>query len=203
MATGLVMVPRVTHAAAAGRTIAWRLLFFAVVVVQGTSFAASSREPSVDVVEQDGVYRIAASFAVAQSVPDVIRVLTDYERIPGFMPDVQSSQVLDRSGATIRVEQTAVSKFMMFSKRIHLLLEVSEEAGTIRFRDICAKSFVKYEGAWAVDPQGDHARIEYRLTARPSFDVPAFVLKKLFKRDALTMIDRLRGEIARRALAQQ
>ena len=197
------MVPRVTHAAAAGRTCARRLFFFAFVIMQGTLFAASSREPSIEVVEQDGVYRVGASFAVAQSAADVMRVLTDYERIPKFMPDVQSSQVLERSATTARVEQMAVSQFMMFSKRVHLLLEVSEEAGSVRFRDTCGKSFVGYEGSWVVAPQGDQARIEYRLVAQPSFDVPAFVLKKLFKRDALTMIDRLRREIARRASAQQ
>ena len=197
------MVPRVTHAAAGGRRCARRLFFLAIVIMQGTLSASPSGEPRIDVVEQDGVYRVGASFAVAHSAPDVMRVLTDYERIPKFMPDVQSSQVLDRSGTTTRVEQTAVSKFMMFSKRVHLLLEVSEEAGTLRFRDICRKSFVEYEGAWVVEPQGAHARIEYRLTARPSFDVPAFVLKKLFKRDALTMVGRLRQEIADRAAAQE
>jgi hypothetical protein len=203
MATGLVMVPRVTHAAAAGRTIAWRLLFFAVVVVQGTSFAASSREPSVDVVEQDGVYRVAASFAVAQSAPDVVRVLTDYARIPDFMPDVQTSQVLERLGTTTRVEQTAVSKFMMFSKRIHLLLEVTQEDGVIHFRDTCGKSFLAYEGAWIIVPRDGHVTVDYRLAARPAFEVPGFVLKRLLKRDALAMIVRLQNEIAERSLQRE
>jgi ribosome-associated toxin RatA of RatAB toxin-antitoxin module len=164
-------------------------------------FASSAEAPRIDVAERDGVYRVGASFAVAQSAPEVMRVLTDYERIPEFMPDVQSSQVIERSATSALVEQTAVSKFMLFSKRVHLVLEVSEDAGILRFRDTCGKSFSEYEGSWQVEQRAGHARVEYRLTAKPSFEVPAFVLRKLLKRDAVLMIERLRREIGERAVS--
>jgi hypothetical protein len=35
---------------------------------------------------------------------------------------------------------------MMFSKRVHLVLEIHEENWTIRFRDRCGKSFARHEG---------------------------------------------------------
>jgi hypothetical protein len=41
--------------------------------------------------------------------------------------------------------------------------------------------------------------VTYELSAQPSFDVPDFVLKRLLKRDAGQMIQRLKTEICARA----
>ncbi len=87
---------------------------------------------------------------------------------------------------------------MKFSKRIHLVLEVHEESGTIRFRDRCGTSFARYEGSWTVTERDGHANLSYQLTAQPSFDAPEFLLKRLLKRDAMQMIGRLQAEIATR-----
>lgn len=161
--------------------------------------AQASPAPEIAVTEAAGVYRVTAEFTVASAPGTVASVLTDYERIPEFMPDVKTSQVVERNNAGLVVEQEAAAKFMMFSKRIHLVLDVSEDRGTIRFRDRCGKSFTQYEGAWRLNGRGDRTTVVYELTAKPSFEVPAFVLKRLLKRDAFAMIDRLQAEILSRA----
>lgn len=201
MATDLVMVPQGHFAAAAGCHNTRRLFLCAVLVAMAAAgpLAAPAAAPAIAVSEAGGVYRVTASFAVAQPAAIVVGVLTDFERIPEFMPDVRSSNVLERSAAGTIVEQSAVARFMMFSKRVHLVLEVTEEDGTIKFRDRCGKSFASYEGAWVVSEQDTLTVVDYQLTARPSFDVPGFVLKRLLKRDAGQLIDRLTVEIARRA----
>jgi carbon monoxide dehydrogenase subunit G len=133
----------------------------------------------------------------------VAAVLTDYERIPEFMPGVKSSQVLSRTDAGLVVEQEAVATFMMFSKTVHLVLDVSDDGSTIRFRDRCGKSFVTYQGAWQLTATGGTTTVAYELTAHPTFDVPGFVLKRLLRRDAALMIDRLKAEIRARADLRQ
>ena len=81
-----------------GRTNArWLLLCAAVAWMSAAAGAAPRGEPRVDVTEADGVYTVSATFAVAESLHDVVAVLTDYDRIPKFMPDVQVSKVLERS----------------------------------------------------------------------------------------------------------
>ena len=133
----------------------------------------------------------------------VREVLTDYANIPRFMPDVHTSHVLERQDRHVRVEQEAVSQFMMFTKRIHLVLDVEEEDAVIRFRDRCNKSFVKYEGTWTLTPGvAGGTEVGYELAAQPAFKVPGFVLRKLLNRDASVMIERLRGEISARAIAR-
>ena len=42
------------------------------------------------------------------------------------------------------------TKYLMFSKRVHLLLNVEEGLNVIRFRDECNRSFAQYEGSWTM-----------------------------------------------------
>jgi ribosome-associated toxin RatA of RatAB toxin-antitoxin module len=166
-------------------------------------FAAPADAPQIAVTETAGVYHVTAAFTVPSSPAKVAAVLTDYERIPEFMPDVTTSQVLSRTAAGLVVEQHATATFMMFSKSVHLVLEVSEHGDAIRFRDRCGKSFTTYQGEWRLIETTDGTAVLYALTANPSFDVPGFVLKRLLKRDAALMIDRLKAEIRARADLRQ
>lgn len=157
-----------------------------------------SGEPEVSVRDRNGIYSVSARFSVPQSPSAALAVLTDYEQIPRFMPGVTTSVVRERSAEGVLVEQEAVSRMMMFSKRVHLLLEVNEEPDTLRFRDLGGHSFAVYEGAWRLSALDGRTAISYELRAKPKFDVPGFLLKRLLTRDAKTMIERLRAEIAAR-----
>jgi carbon monoxide dehydrogenase subunit G len=143
---------------------------------------------AVTVHEARGVYSVAARFKVPQTPALALAVLTDYEQIPRFMPGVETSIVLERVSGLVIVEQEAVSHLMMFSKRVHLVLEITEGADTLRFRDRSGLSFARYEGTWRLCEETGQTVILYELTAQPSFDVPQFLLKRLLRRDAGQMI---------------
>jgi ribosome-associated toxin RatA of RatAB toxin-antitoxin module len=161
--------------------------------------ASASESPQISVREQDDSYSVRAVFSVAQPASTVFAVLTDYDRIPEFMPDVRTSRVIERTDRHAVIEQEAVARFMMFSKRIHLVLDVDEELGGIRFHDRCGRSFSIYEGVWTITEQAGRTAVAYQLTAKPTFEVPEFLLKRLLKRDAKEMIERLAKEIEGRA----
>lgn len=182
-----------------------RFLVAAVVIssvsLPGARLAATadpSPSPEVSVREERGTYTVTARFEVPQAPDIVLAVLSDYEQIPRFMPDVKTSRVLERAPGRLLVEQRAVSKFMMFSKEVHLILEVIEAAGSLQFTDRCGKSFKAYDGAWKVEPRGSGSLVIYELAAQPAFDVPEFILKRLLKRDSAQLINRLRTEFAAR-----
>ncbi len=155
-------------------------------------------QPQVSVREQAGLYSVQAQFDVPQSVSAVLAVLTDYEDIPRFMPGLKSSIVRERSTERAVIEQEAVSRMMMFSKRIYLLLEVTEKSDALLFRDCAGRSFETYEGAWRLTEREGQTVIRYELRAKPTFDVPEFLLRRLLARDAKAMIEGLRREIAAR-----
>lgn len=187
---------------AGGRNGARRFLSALVVIALTAAPGATGGSPSgapapvVNVREHEGVYSVSAEFCVSQSSTAALAVLTDYEQIPRFMPGVTTSIVRERSAERVVVEQQAESRMMMFSKRVYLLLEVSEEANVLRFRDSAGRSFSLYEGAWRLSEGDGQTAIRYELRAKPKFDVPGFLLKRLLARDAKMMIERLRREIA-------
>jgi carbon monoxide dehydrogenase subunit G len=174
------------------------VLVAASLVLMMTAAMEAGPAPSVTVREERGVYSVSARFVVAEPPAVVLAVLTDYENIPRFLPDVTSSVVRERSGSRAVVEQEAVSRMMMFAKKVHLMLDITEEGSAIRFRDSCGRSFEKYDGAWRVAPNGGGSEITYELTAKPGFDVPEFILKRLLKRDSTRTIERLSAEIGLR-----
>ena len=162
------------------------------------AMAGTGPAPSVSVREERGVYAVSARFHVPEPPAVVLAVLTDYENIPRFLPDVISSAVRERSETRLVVEQEAVSRMMMFSKKVHLVLEITEASDAIRFLDRCGRSFERYEGTWRVTARDGGSEISYELTAKPSFDVPEFLLKRLMKRDSTRTIERLTSEISSR-----
>lgn len=195
------MVARVHHAAAAGRQGARRLFLCAVLAAASTTVIAGDvpGAPRVNVTETGGVYQVTAAFAVTEAAQSVMAVLSDFERIPKFMPDMEISRVIERNAAGVVVEQQATSRFMLFSKRVHLVLDVRQDDYSLRFRDREGTSFVLYDGAWTLSQHDSFTVVDYELKAQPAFDVPAFVLKRLLKRDSVDLINRITAEIIDRA----
>ena len=163
-----------------------------------TLAAGSEREPQIAVRDEKGVFIVSARFEVPQTPAVALSVLTDYERIARFMPGVTTSVIRERSAGRALVEQEAVARMMFFSRKVHLLLDVHEAENALTFKDCAGRSFTQYEGAWRVSRRGGHTIVRYELSARPNFDVPGFLLRRLLKRDARQMIDALRVEFAAR-----
>lgn len=186
--------PMVREKATSGRRRA--MAAAALFVLLQVPHLAGETLVNLTVREQRGVYTVMARFLVDQAPSVALQVLTDYEQIPRFMPGVRTSIVRERGAGRAVVEQEAVSGMMMFSKRVHLVLEIAEQPDALSFRDRCGRSFVRYEGAWRLSHQDGRTAITYELTAEPSFDVPRFLLKRLLRRDSGEMIEHLRREIA-------
>jgi hypothetical protein len=115
------------------------------------------------------------------------------------MPPVKTSIIRQRTDGGVVVEQEAVSSVMMFSKRVHLLLEVHVDGHTVFFRDTCGRSFEIYDGSWKLSGLDGRTVIHYELNAKPKFDVPEFLLERLMRKDAQRMMERLRAEIEARS----
>jgi carbon monoxide dehydrogenase subunit G len=172
----------------------------ALALLQQPLRAADTATTTRDIVvrESHGVYSVVARFHVARPREVALAVLTDYDRIAEFMPGVDTSVVVERVPGRAVVVQEATSRYMMFKKRVHLRLEISEAADSLVFRDQCGKSFARYDGEWRLSDAPDGTDIVYALTAQPAFGVPEFVLKRLLQRDSGVMIEGLKREIERR-----
>ena len=106
--------------------------------------------------------------------------------------------MLERRDGRALVQQEALSRLMMFSKRIYLVLDITEGPAQLVFRDWSGRSFRRYEGAWTIAAEHGGTHVTYELVAEPSFDVPEFILKRLLSRDSGAMITGLQEEMAAR-----
>jgi uncharacterized membrane protein len=185
------------RSASGGRLLTAAAALF--VLLLASSAVAEQSPTNLTVREDHGVYRVAARFLVDQPASVVLAVLTDYEQIPRFMPDVRTSIVRERAIGRTIVEQEAEASVLMFSKRVHLVLEIEEQPDALTFRDRCGRSFLQYEGAWRLSQQDGQTLITYELTAAPAFEVPGWMLKRLMRRDSTRMIEGLKREIDARA----
>jgi len=158
----------------------------------------TSDRMDVDVHEEKGLFTVRAQFLIDRPLSVALEVLTDYENIPRFMPGIRKSVVHQREAGSAVVEQEATSRLLLYSKRVHLVLEIEENDDSVRFRDRCGSSFRRYEGVWRLVPRGDQVAVAYELQAEPAFDVPAFILQGLLSRDARRLIEALRNEIGAR-----
>lgn len=172
---------------------------FLILALAAAIPAGEKSQPAVSVQSSDGVYVVSARFEVDAPVAVVRAVLTDYAEIPRFMPDVRKSVVRQRDGRVVLVEQEAVSKVMMFSKTVHMLLEITEGERVLAFRDVSGTDFSRYEGSWILEPEDERTMVTYALTADPSFSVPSFMLKRLMGDNARDTIEHLRAETTLRA----
>lgn len=125
--------------------------------------------------ERRGPYVEVRARATIQAPLSVIwTTLTDYERLPQFIPGLKKSRILSRSGSTAIVEQSGEARFLMFSFPIDVRLEALEEppsslrvralSGTLRYLD----------GGYQVDPERDGAGFVLRWvgTIEPDVSLP-------------------------------
>jgi ribosome-associated toxin RatA of RatAB toxin-antitoxin module len=162
---------------------------------------AASPGVEVTLVESPrGVYRLDGEFTVDAATATAWAVVTDYDRIEHFVSSIESSRILRRDADGAVVEQVGRGKFLFFSRRAKLTLDVREKGpGRLEFRRISGPEFLGYEGSWTVSPSMDGCIVEYALRAEPAPGVaPKFAAKRVLRKTVQGLLDEVRAEILRR-----
>ncbi len=151
-----------------------------------------TRAPNTD-------YAVEGSFTVEASTTIVWEVLTDYDRIGGFVKAMSRSKVVASrvDGVTV-VEQEAAGGALIFTRSVRVLLEIRREPGRLLFKDVGREHFWDYSGSWSVTATPRGAEVIYRLNAMPDFMVPPFLMRSGMKKGARDLLEQVRAEIVRR-----
>jgi len=184
----------------AGRVRAGALLFFLAVPAFASGAHAMGVRVSVD-RRDDGLFAIDGRFVVPASSYIAWAVLTDYSKIPTFVSSMKASRVVEsRPDGSVVVEQTAVGRMFLVSKRLHVKLAVRRDGDLLDFDDVGRADFWIYSGSWSVLPGPDGCEVRYRLLAQPDFPAPGFLLRGAMRRSASDLLEQVRAEIQRRAV---
>ncbi|MBD3334158.1 MAG: hypothetical protein GF355_01425 [Candidatus Eisenbacteria bacterium] len=155
------------------------------------------RAPQMSVWDDNGLLRVEGSIHVAAPPDSVWSVLLDYERLPAYMPNVDSSRVLERGSKTVLVRQVGHGQFL-FEKTFRFVLEFRRiDAGRVHFRQIRG-DFNEFSGVWSVTAEERGARIGYRAALRHGLLLPGFLVRHILEEEAEKMLPALRNEVERR-----
>jgi uncharacterized membrane protein len=96
----------------------------------------------VDVQQNDKVFKIEASFEIDAPSDVVYNVMTDFDHMAKFVPNVDSSKIVSASSNTYKVKQTGNVTFGIFDIPYESVREISVVPG----KEIKAKSADKENG---------------------------------------------------------
>jgi ribosome-associated toxin RatA of RatAB toxin-antitoxin module len=159
-------------------------------------------EVSVNRVNMDTMhmYEVDATGTVAAPLPKVWRILTGYERMAEFVPDMESCRILSRNGNEVILEQFGVARFLFMSKAIHLIVRATEQPMSSIDISLISGDMKHYESHWELIPvpETGGTRIVYSGKMIPNFYVPGILGSKLIRSDIERMMNAVLARIDRR-----
>jgi ribosome-associated toxin RatA of RatAB toxin-antitoxin module len=180
------------------------LLFLIGCTAPALAFAQPQRadmpklQVSVKRITQDALhmYEVDATGTVQAPLPTVWRILTGYERMEEFVPDLVSCRVLSRNGNEVIIEQFGTARFLFMSRSIHLIVRATEQPMSSIDIDLISGDMKHYESRWELVPvpETGGTRVIYTGRMMPNFYVPGILGTNIIRGD----IERMMGAVLAR-----
>ena len=179
----------------------------ALAAAPGTQGAAPA-DVSIRTAREGDFVTVSASAVMRVDQRIAWAVLSDYDHLANFIPDVKSSRVVSRDGNKVRVEQIGEVGFIFYKQAVTVILEVHEEP----LRRITARGVegnVKgLESYYELHALGPEVRLDYVGRFDPDFSIPPLigmpVLRRVIERRFRAMVEEIkrRDALARGDLKQ-
>jgi len=156
---------------------------------------------------RDGDFVVVSASAMMKVDPHVAwAVLSDYDHLARFIPDMKSSRVVSREGNLVRVEQKGNVGFFFYREPVNMLLEVREEPPTrISARGI-EGNIKGLETCYELHTSDAGTKLVYAGRFEPDFAIPPLIgmplVNRLIERRFRAMIEEIqrRDALARGAV---
>lgn len=168
-----------------------RALLICLMFVCACPAFAARPEVSARRVDVGGepVFEVVAHGTVKTAPAAVWKVLTDYERMPEFVPDLKKTRIVSRSGSRTILEQAGVARFMFFSRLINLVVQAHEEHMSSIDITLVSGDMKVYNCRWSITPTADGGtRVDYTGRMVPRFYVPGMLGSNLLRGDIERMM---------------
>jgi carbon monoxide dehydrogenase subunit G len=125
-------------------------------------------------------------------------VLTDFDRMAGFVPNLVSSDVMERHESVLKIRQKGVSRFGIFSTNFESIQETQlTEQREIRAHGISG-DFKRMDSVMQLAPEGNGTRLTYHADVQPDFWFPPFIGPVMARRDVAEQFSAMLSEMLRR-----
>jgi carbon monoxide dehydrogenase subunit G len=174
-----------------------RVALVAMIAMTGNAvMAADPPIRKIDVAFEGDAYIVNAIFITAAPPNIAWDVLTDFDRLAGWVPNVTESKVINREGGVVTVEQrgklSGLGLPYVTQRRIELnppsAIKTAQIKGNMR----------RVESTIMLEAEGKGTRIVYHLEMVPSFAAAAVMSKKVVESEVTDQFTAITGEMARR-----
>jgi ribosome-associated toxin RatA of RatAB toxin-antitoxin module len=161
---------------------------------------------SLDTIQQEmerleqGARRLAVQLRLPLEPQWIWAVLTDYNNLNRYIPNLSSSRQLWRRGNRVGLEQVGSQQFcgLRFSARVELELEEDPDKGELRF-EMRSGDFRRFEGLWKVDSDAVSSRLLYSLTVQGKPGMPIGLIEQRLQQDLASNVRGVQREATLRA----
>ena len=133
-----------------------------------------------------GTRRLAAQLTTSASFDSLWNVLTDYDRLNLYIPNLLSSKKIYQKNNNVHLKQVGAQDFlgMKFSAEVTIDLFEEKELGLLRF-NLIKGDFRKFQGSWKIKSNKDCLRnsLIYDLTVQGCQWMPIGMIEKRLKKD--------------------
>ena len=182
---------------------AFLIIACAVAAAQWPAQSAAAQEVSV-VTVREGEFVTVSATAQMQVDPRIAwEVLSDYDHLAEFIPDMLSSRVVLRNADGIRVEQKGEIGFLFFRRPLEVTLAVIEEPPLRIVARGVAGNVKDMEARYELQSSQAGVKLSYHGRFIPGFFLPPFFGMAIVRNSMERQFRAMVGEILRRdALAR-
>jgi len=156
-------------------------------------------DDDVDVDYRNGRYFAELTVPLSAAPAIALAVLTDFERMPAFMPGLLSSRILNRTGSVWRIAQTGAATFGPFTLRFdsERRVELTPDGRLISLALTGSARYLRSEVRFVM--RTGVPSLNYRLEMEPEQWLPAGVGVAFMRHEVAEQFTALLREMARRA----
>lgn len=160
--------------------------------------AAAADPPSINFQMQGTHLLISGELSVAASAATAWSILTDYERVPEFVPGIRVSRVVEASGNGKVLEQQGemlANNMRMFYQGTMRISEEPPDKIGIQF---LSGTFSNMQGQWLITGKRAPVKLSYRLDYDAMTPFPSPVIVGMIQQQVLMWVSSLGAEMERR-----
>lgn len=143
---------------------------------------------------------IDVSMLVAATPREAWDVLTDYDHMPQFLPNLQSSKILSKSPTRIEVAQKGGATHGPISITFDVVRDVQLKPYSEIVSHVISGNLKKVDGTTRLSPEGDGTRITFHSESIPNIWVPPGIGPTLIENETRGQFGDMRAEIMKRRL---
>ena len=133
-----------------------------------------------------GTRRLAAQLTTSASFDSLWNVLTDYDRLNLYIPNLLLSKKIYQNKNNVHLKQVGAQDFlgMKFSAEVTIDLFEDKELGLLKF-NLIKGDFRKFEGSWKIQNIKNTSKnsLIYELTVQGFQWMPIGMIEKRLKKD--------------------